>query len=204
MRGLQITRLTERGHDLLNDKAIIELFFKRSEEALIQLKSKYEKASLHIAKNILHSDEDAKECVNDAFLALWNAIPPQNPVHLSAYLCAVTRNIALKRYRQRGTDPATTPHEELSDILPANESIDDALSAKELRYLLEEWLGRQSKTDLYIFMRKYWYFDKVSNIAKALHMPERTVYHRLNVLKKDLYDDLLNHQAITTNQRRPK
>lgn len=188
----------------MEDRAIIELFFARSEEGLTRLKDKYEKAALHIAKNVLHSDEDAKECVNDAFLALWNTIPPQNPQRLLAYLLAVTRNTALKRYRQNSTTPAPYPLEELSDVLPSNESIDEALSKKELRSILEEWLSRQSKRDLYIFMRKYWYFDKVSDISTALRMPKRTVYHRLTVLKKDLYDHLLNKQVFKKDQRRPK
>lgn len=188
----------------MEDRAIIELFFARSEEGLSRLKAKYEKAALHIAKNILHSDEDAKECVNDAFFALWNTIPPQNPGRLLAYLLAVTRNIALNRYRKNSTAPATAPLEELSDILPANDSIDEALSEKELRSVLEEWLSRQSKRDLYIFMRKYWYFDKVSNISTALRTPERTVYHRLAILKKDLYNHLLDKQVFENDQRRHK
>ena len=194
------TAFAKKGGGDLDDRAIVRLLFDRAEEGLVQLKSKYGRMGMSIARNILHDEEDAKECVNDALLAVWNTIPPQDPAHLCAYFLAVTRNLALKRYRDRKSP--TIALEELSDILPSDERVDDALSTKELRELLEGWMRRQSKKDLYIFMRKYWYFERIDDIAAALHISERTVYHRLTRLKKDLNTYLAENQVFVSTQRR--
>ena len=44
------------------------------------------------------SPEDSEECVNDTWLGLWNAIPPQRPSRFSAFVGRVARNLALKRF----------------------------------------------------------------------------------------------------------
>ena len=53
----------------MDDDAIIELFFARSEQALQELDGKYGKVCHSLSYNILHSRQDAEECVNDAYLA---------------------------------------------------------------------------------------------------------------------------------------
>ena len=70
----------------MDDSKIIALFNERSEKAISAVSRKYGKLSLRIAENILKNKEDAEECVNDAYLVLWNKIPPESPSPLSAYL----------------------------------------------------------------------------------------------------------------------
>ena len=84
----------------MDDSKIIDLFNERSEKAISAVSDKYGGLSLRIAENILKSREDAEECVNDAYLVLWNKIPPENPSPLSAYLLKTVRNISLKRYHK--------------------------------------------------------------------------------------------------------
>ena len=50
-----------------------------------------------IAGNIL-PEPDAEEVVADTWLQLWNSIPPNRPVSLTAYACRITRNLAVNRY----------------------------------------------------------------------------------------------------------
>ena len=68
----------------MEDAQIIELFFARSEDAISELDKKYGKLCHKLADNILASAQDAEECVNDAYLSTWNAIPPQRPESLPA------------------------------------------------------------------------------------------------------------------------
>lgn len=63
----------------MEDAQIIELFFARSEDAISELDKKYGKLCHKLADNILASAQDAEECVNDAYLSTWHAIPPQRP-----------------------------------------------------------------------------------------------------------------------------
>lgn len=60
----------------MDDSGIIELFFKRSEQAIAELSRKYGAMLKRLAKNILRDKQDAEDCVNDTYFDVWNAIPP--------------------------------------------------------------------------------------------------------------------------------
>lgn len=81
----------------MEDGQIIQLFFERSERAIRELERKYGGLCRSIAGKILNDREDAEECVNDALLAVWNAIPPNRPDMLQPYLCRIVRNLSLKK-----------------------------------------------------------------------------------------------------------
>ena len=84
----------------MKDEQIVELFWKRSEEALSETQSKYEKYCIYISWNILGNNQDAEECVNEALNAAWNSIPPQKPSNLQAYIGKLVREISISRWRE--------------------------------------------------------------------------------------------------------
>ena len=53
----------------MDDARIVELFWQRDEAALAETEATYGSYCLAIAGGILRDAEDAKECVNDAYLA---------------------------------------------------------------------------------------------------------------------------------------
>ncbi len=63
----------------MDDAAIIKLYQQRDERALQETKARYEALCMTVAYNMLGSREDAEECVNDAMMCLWQAIPPAEP-----------------------------------------------------------------------------------------------------------------------------
>lgn len=87
-----------KGGFLMEDKKIIELFFDRSEQAISELDTKYGKFCHNLSYNILKNRQDAEECVSDAYLGAWNAIPPQKPDPLLSFLLKIVRNISIMRY----------------------------------------------------------------------------------------------------------
>jgi len=80
---------------VLDDSKIIDLFFERSEQAIDELSVKYGSVCSSVAFNILNNRQDAEECVNDAYLGVWNTVPPQRPDPLLSYLCRIVRNLAV-------------------------------------------------------------------------------------------------------------
>ena len=80
----------------MEDVKIVELYLSKSEEAIVETDLKYGKLCRYVAMNILRNNEDSEECVNDTYLGAWNAIPPQKPNRLSAFISRITRNLALK------------------------------------------------------------------------------------------------------------
>ena len=76
----------------MEDQMIVDLFLKRSEQAIVELSRKYGALCRSLAGKILQDGRDVEECVNDAYLAAWKNIPPDRPSPLSAYICRITRN----------------------------------------------------------------------------------------------------------------
>ena len=164
-----------RGH--LPDEEIVNLYFDRSEEAIAACQVKYGKSCHTVAYNILHSDEDAEECVNDTWLRAWNSIPPERPTRLGAWLSTVTRRLALTRYEKKTAakrySGMETSLEELSECVTAGSlTIADEVALSEA---INGFLASLPTRTRMIFMRKYWYMDSIADIAKALDMGESAV-----------------------------
>ena len=81
----------------MRDEDIIGLYWKRDEHAISESQQAYGGYCSALAYRILASSEDAEECVNDTWLRAWNAIPPQQPVHLRQFFGRITRNLAFKK-----------------------------------------------------------------------------------------------------------
>ena len=84
----------------MEDAAIVALYWSRDEAAIAETQRKYGAYCRTIAQNILGSWEDAEECVSDAWHRAWNAIPPQRPDSLPAFLGRIVRNLSLSRWRR--------------------------------------------------------------------------------------------------------
>ena len=83
----------------MEDSFIVDLYWRRDEQAIAETERKYGGACENLARRFLPAAEDAEEIVQDAYLSLWNTIPPQRPEHLGAYLFRTVRNAAFSRFR---------------------------------------------------------------------------------------------------------
>ncbi len=175
----------------MEDQHLIKLFFARSDEAIEQLAVKYGKTMFAVSYNILQNIQDAEECVNDAYLGVWNAIPPAKPNPLCTFVCRITRNISLTKHKHNTAAKRhggnTVDFEEIADCIPAHTTVTDEIETRELTEVLNAWLDTLSRQNLYIFMRRYWYMDSVTAIGEKLHMTESAVYLRIGRMKKNLY-----------------
>ena len=175
----------------MEDRAIVQLFFERPEEAIRAADRKYGKLCYKIAHNILNSSGDAEECVNDAYLGAWNTIPPARPEPLGAYLCKIVRNLALNRYHagcalKRGGGNCAVALEELEECLASGSSVEDSLAGQELVRLIEGFLDGLSVEDRVIFLGRYWFAACYRDIAARTGMSEKAVSVRLVRLRKRL------------------
>ena len=180
----------------MEDKEIIKLYLDRNEKAIAATSEKYGSYCKTISVNILKNDEDAEECVNDTYMKTWNAIPPQIPVIFSAFLGKIVRNISFNRYRQntsqkRGGSEIPLILDELGEIVSGKESVEDEIDKKELLRDINGFLNSISEYKRGIFIRRYWYSDKVSDIAKRYGKSENSVSVELNRIRKKLSDHLL-------------
>lgn len=167
----------------MDEKRLLGLLFDRAEEAIGELAQAFGKRLSRTALNLLGSHEDAQECVNDTYLAVWNAIPPAKPEPLAPYVYRTGRNIALNRLRARTAGKRggyILSLEELAHYVPAPEG------DRELGQALNDWLDTLKKEDRAVFLRRYWFGDSVKDIARSLGRTENAVSVRLHRLKNDL------------------
>ncbi len=183
----------QKGGDEVEDERIVDLYFERSETAITETEHKYGRYCHYIAYNILSSDLDAEECVNDTYLRAWESIPPQRPKLLKSFLGKITRNLALDRYdrdhaekRGGGMELAL---EEIGECVPEGDGreMSDEISLKET---LDRFLASLPKQTRIIFMRRYWYLCPISNIARDLGLSVSNVKVILMRTRKKLREHL--------------
>ena len=177
----------------MDDSQIINLYFARDENAIIETKNKYQNMCYRIAQNILYNREDSEECVNDTWLFTWNNIPPRRPSVFSPFVSKITRNTAIDRYRKRNAQKRVDSH--MEDIAGEVEKIGNAISfdiedylkKKELVKLFDFFLGKLSERDRDIFIRRYWYMDPIKKIADRHACGESKIKSILARSRKKLY-----------------
>ena len=170
----------------MEDKTIIDLYWKRSEEAITQTDVKYGRYCYSIAYNVLTNQQDAEESVSDTYMAAWNHIPPARPTVLSTFLGRITRNISISRWRARGAQcrgrgETALAFEELEECISGRESIENEYMKKETLKVLNRFLETLPKENRMVFMRRYWYLDPIANIAAKYGFSQskvKTMLHR--------------------------
>ena len=164
----------------MEDQQIIALYWERSENAISETARKYGRYCHTVANHILQNEEDASECVNDGYFKAWNAIPPAKPQDLRTYLGKIVRNLALNRWEKqsaekRGGGVVPQVLEELRTCIPASDPTERILDRMALKQALDQFLATLRPDARKIFLRRYWYFSSVKEIAEEYGMTESKV-----------------------------
>ena len=174
----------------MEDETIIELYWKRDEAAITETAGKYGAFCHRIALNILRVTADAEECVNDTWHAAWQAMPPQKPASLRAFLGRITRNLSLDRWRAAHTAKRGEGMDlllsELDEALPAHGTVELEVEQNRLSALISDWLEALPADDCALFVRRYWYGDTVQALAQAAGRSPNTVTKQLSRLRRKL------------------
>lgn len=178
----------------MEDQLIIRLFNERSERAIKELAGKYGKLCRMVALRILGNEQDAEECVNDTYLAVWNTVPPKRPDHLSAYCIAITRNQSLKKYHSNTAHKRNGHYDvvldELAECLAAEGSVEDEILVTELIEHINEFLGKSKRIDRVIFVKRYWFCMELAEIAEDLNVSVNYVKVHLHRAREKCKDYL--------------
>ena len=174
----------------MKDEEIIALFFARSEQAICELDKKYGCTFRALSYHILNDRQDVEECVNDACLCAWSAIPPERPTHLTAYICRIVRNLSLKAYRAKTATKRSSVYtvalEEIGDCIPSSDTVETQMGARSLGHSLNQFLKTLTPRERVIFMRRYAYLDSYAAIARRVGISEKNVSVRLTLIRRKL------------------
>ncbi len=174
----------------MTDDEIIALYFDRSENAISETDIKYGKLCSKVICGILYDRRDSEECLNDTWMALWNAIPPQRPHPFKAYICRIAKNLALKKqkYNHAGKrySELETSLDELSDCAGSGHNVEQEVEQKSIESAIDQFLAGLSKEKRILFMRRYWFLHSVKEIAEDFHITEKTASMRLMRIRRQL------------------
>ncbi len=185
---------------MIDDEKIIEMFFERSEQGIRELDNKYGKICHNLSYNIVSNRQDAKECVNDAYLGAWNAIPPARPDPLLAYVCKIVRNISLKIYYRKEAAKRSSHYtiamEEIEACIADQNTVETEIEARELARMIESFLNTLTVKNRVIFMRRYWFFDSCKDIAELVGLTEKNISVRLTRIRQKMKEYLAEREVF--------
>lgn len=179
----------------MEDQQIVDLFLRREESAIAQTKELYGARLRQLSLGIVQDPETAEECENDTYLQAWQTIPPNEPRnYLFAFLARIIRHISIDRcrYQQRLCRSAYVQElsTELQACVPGGHDPAEQLNAKALGQAISDFLRQQPEEARNVFIRRYWYMDSVSEIAKRFCISQSKVKSMLfrsrNALRKYL------------------
>lgn len=174
----------------MEDDQIIELFWNRKEAGIEQVAMKYGSYCQTIAMNILSNHEDVEECLNDTWLRVWNAIPPERPKVFRAWVGKITLHLALNRWHKNHSQKRFAGLEELlselEECIPSGQSMEQQIAANEITRAINRWLDTLSREDRVIFIRRYWYGDAVKKLALERGVSPGKMSKRLFILRNML------------------
>ncbi len=185
---------------MIDDEEIIEMFFERDQQAILELDIKYGKICHNLSYNIVNSRRDAEECVNDAYLGAWNAIPPTRPNPLLSYIVKIVRNISLKIYWRKEAAKRnsiyTIAMQEIETCIADQKTVEDEVEARELARIIESFLDTLTVKERVIFMRRYAYIDTYADIAKRVGVSEKNISVRLTLIRQKLKQYLIEREVF--------
>ena len=180
---------------MLSDEAIVELYWARDEAAIKHTDIKYRSYLLKTAYNILQDMQDSEECLNDTYLDTWNAIPPERPRLLQAFIGRITRNLAIDRYRAKHRKKAVPPcfMASLEDLQGWALEDGDYESQKEAQMLVDvisAWLRTLDERKRYVFIARYYDAQTTQDIAQVLGVARSTVNADISYIRASLKSTL--------------
>lgn len=184
---------------LWNEDTLREGLYRHDEAALEEVSRRYGRILYGLAYRILGSPSDAEECVNDALLDLWNAVPPDRPKGVLAYVSALVRRRAVDRVRyktafRRGGEDYEGSLEELAECLSDPHGA-SPLEAVAIRDCLQRFLRTLSEEDRIIFTLRYFSFMSNEEVGEVCGLRDSAVVMRLVRIRKKL-KKALEHDGI--------
>ena len=173
----------------MQDEEIMKLLEARDQRALKELASLYGRQLENISYGITNDRRDAAECVNDAYLSVWNSIPPAKPENLKAYVYETVRNISHQRFRyntaKKRSAPTVSLDDELSQIVSGEQTDTDGLADA-----INGFLSRLDSRSRMLFIRRYYYNDSAKQLTELTGLTENALNVKLFRIRKKLAEYL--------------
>ena len=161
-------------------------------EKVIDLYTPYVTVVVYNVAGAALTKEDIEEVVSDVYLSLWKSAGTLDSEKgsLRAYLAVIARNLAKNKLRTVHT------HEEVSEtIISAYKTPQEDVEERENRALMLEIIKSLGEPDCEIFLRYYYYEEKISKIADITGLHTSTVKTKLSRGRKKIKEILIKKEV---------
>ncbi len=167
----------------MEDVKIIDLFWARDENAIVQTDAVYGRKLNSLANKVLNNREDAEESVNDTYMEVWKVVPPQRPNYFYGFIASICRHLSLNKVDWKCAAKRNAQVVSLSDEMAL--CIPDAaqerkMEAKEIGKVLNAFLESLPAETRRIFLRRYWHMDTIEEIAELYGITQSKVKMQLS------------------------
>ena len=179
----------------LRDEDIVELFWVKNEKAISETDKKYKNYLNKILYNILGDFSDCEECLNDTYLAVWNAIPPAKPNSFKAFVTVIARRAAIKRYNKK-LNKKNIPSEltlslsEIDDMFSYDEELSKKIDSEQFSLIINNFIRSLPERKQFIFIGRFYFCNTIDAIAKELNLSRSMVNKELSAIRKLLKSEL--------------
>ena len=157
-------------HNLQNRK-------RNSLEKAIKIYNPYVRTVVYRIIGGVLTNEDIEEVISDVFISLWRHAENLDPErgNIRSYLGTIARNCAKNKLR------GVVPLSELDETIESLEkSPQESIEIREEKDLLMSLIMELGEPDSEIFIRYYYYEEKIKNIAHYLELPISTIKTKLS------------------------
>ena len=177
------------------DSEIVELYFKRDERAIKETERKYGRYLYSVIYNVLGDSDGTEECLDDTYIGVWNAIPPTRPRNLGAFLTAIARRAAIKRYHRESAkrlipSEMTVALAELEGIITEGEELGSELESRRLSEIINGFVRSLPSRRQFIFIGRYYMSEPIDKLAGELELSRSMVNKELAEIRRALKEKL--------------
>ncbi len=182
----------------MEDEQIVDMYLARDENAISITGQKYGRSLTGLSMKVVDDYGVAEECVNETYLKAWNSIPPHEPrTYLFAFLARIVRGLSLDHYkkerRQKRQSNMVMLSDELDMFVAGPDTTEKVIDNMVISESLNRFLREQPEEKRDVFLRRYWFFDDIEEIAKRFGFSQSKVKSMMmrmrEQLKKRLIED---------------
>ena len=174
----------------MEDREILKLFYERSEQAIAELSRKYGRICRRIAFNILKNEHDVEECLSDAYLRVWETVPPHDPESLMSYACLAVRNAAMNRIKISNASMRPkiidTDFNEILMFVEDSADVESIVEDREFENEINVFLQKLPKNDRVLFVKRYFCCERIENLARSFGMSSSSTSKKLARMREKL------------------
>lgn len=182
----------------MNDQKLIKLIKTNPSKGLSKAIELYGPLVKTIVVRIIgyENKQDVEECVSDVFVELWKSIYKFNSDKglLKNYLISIARHVAINTFNRKLIKHEVIPLEE--DDLELELDLTNEVSKIINKNIIKETLENLPQPDKDIFIRRYYLFESVKEIAASLNLSPKAVENKLYRGKEKLKATLINKGII--------